>query len=249
MEATLVRLHDVGVQGLVWNLLSNFLLHTVSQSQISGWTRALLKGGSCPHSFSISWWTAVQPRSSLLLQESLLPGSVQCRFTDQLYADDLVLVADSPMDLPPRMPFTDGGVGSASSGVGPTKSAVKVFGPRRRVPDCHLHLGGASLPVVSSYKYPGVLLSPTLSWTKHVQLLISRGNRLLAQCVAPVQMASSIFRVCVLPSVSWWSEFFAHSPAGLHLLDGAISQMGSSRSGLASSGLAMCWCTLRTWMA
>ena len=28
--------------------------------------------------------------------------------------------------------------------------------------------------VVSSHKYLGVLLSPTLSWTKHVQVLISR---------------------------------------------------------------------------
>ena len=47
-----------------------------------------------------------------------------------------------------------------------------VFGPRRRLPDFDLQLGGVSLPVVSSYKYLGVLLTPTLSWTKDVQLLI-----------------------------------------------------------------------------
>ena len=39
-------------------------------------------------------------------------------------------------------------------------------------------------------------------------------------------MASSIFRAYVLPSVSWGSEFFAHSPAALHLLDGAIRRWG-----------------------
>ena len=107
-----------------------------------------------------------------------------------------------------------------------------MFGPRR-LPDFDVHLGGVSLPVVSSYKYLGVLLTPTLSWTKHVQLLISRGNRLFTQCVAwcrvehlPVHMASSIFRVYVLPSVSWGSEFFAHSPAALDLLDGAIRRWG-----------------------
>ena len=55
-----------------------------------------------------------------------------------------------------------------------------VFGPRRRLPDFDLHLCGVSLPVVSSYKYLGVLLTPTLFWTKHVQHLISRGNRLFA---------------------------------------------------------------------
>ena len=154
--------------------------------QFSGWTRALLKGGSCPHSFSISWWTALQHRFQLASPGVHLPGNVQCRFTDQLYADDLVLVTDSPLDLQTalnavhrwwcRFRF--------KFGVGSTKSAVMAFGPRRRLPDFDLHLGGVSLPVVSSYKYLGVLLTPTLSCTKHVQLLISRGNRLFAQCVA-----------------------------------------------------------------
>ena len=84
--------------------------------------------------------------------------------------------------------------------------------------------------MVLSYKYLGVLLTPTLSWTKHVQLLISRSNRLLAQCVAWCR--ASIFRVYVLPNVSWGSEFFAHSPA---------------------AQLTLCWCanldglTLNTW--
>ena len=34
VEAMLVRLHDIGVRGLVWNLLSNFLRHTVSQVRL-----------------------------------------------------------------------------------------------------------------------------------------------------------------------------------------------------------------------
>ena len=113
------------------------------------------------------------------------------------------------------MPFTTGGCRFRFRfGVGPNKSAVMVFGPRRRVPDCHVYLGGVSLPVVLSHKHLGVVLSPTLSLTKHVQPLISRGNRLFAECVAwcraehlPVHMASSIFRVYVLPSVSWGSDF------------------------------------------
>ena len=164
-----------------------------------------------------------------------LPGNVQCWFTDQLCADDLVLVADSPLDLQSALNAVHrwGCRLRFKFGVGPTKSAVMVFGNRRRLPDFDLHQGGVSLAVVSSYKYLGALLTPTLSWTKHVQFLISRGNRLFAQCVAwcraehvPVQMASSIFRVNVLPSVSWGSEFFAQSPAALHLLDGAIRRWG-----------------------
>ena len=169
VEATLVGLHDIRVQGLVWNLLSNFLRRTVSQVRLGNeLSDQWLDSGIAQKGRVVSpllfnlLVDGLAAEVQLASPGVLLPGSVQCRFTDQLYADDLVLVAGPPMDLPPRMPFTDGGVGSASFGVGPTKSAVMVFGPRRHVPDCHLHLGGVSLPVVSSCKYPGVLLSPTL---------------------------------------------------------------------------------------
>ena len=73
-----------------------------------------------------------------------MPGNVQCRFTDQLYADGLVLVADSPLDLQSVLNAVHGwGCRFRFKfGVGPTKSAVMVFGPRRRLPDFDLHLVG-----------------------------------------------------------------------------------------------------------
>ena len=241
VEATLVRLHDIGVRGLVWNLLSNFLRHTVSQVRLGNelsdqWVDSGIAQGRVlsPLLFNLlvdGLATEVQLASPGVH----LPGNAQCRFTDQLYADDLVVVADSPQDLQTALNAVHrwGCRFRFKFGVGPTKSAVMVFGPRQRLPDFDVHLGGVSLPMVSSYKYLGVLLTPTLTWTKHVQLLISRGNRLFAQCVAwcraehlPVHMASSIFRVYVLTSVSWGSEFFAQSPAALHLLDGAIRRWG-----------------------
>ena len=87
-----------------------------------------------------------------------------------------------------------------------------MFGPRHAVSQTLLRW--VSLPVVSSYKYLGVLLTPTLSWTKHVQLLISRGNRRFAQCVAwcraehlPVHMASS----SMFSPVSRGGQNFSHN--------------------------------------
>ena len=67
----------------------------------------------------------------------LLPGNFQCRFTGQLYADDLALVANSPMDLQTALNAIHrwGCQFRFKFGVGPTKSAVMVFGPRRRLPD------------------------------------------------------------------------------------------------------------------
>ena len=42
----------------------------------------------------------------------------------------------------------------------------------------------------------------------------------------PLAMASSIFMVYVLPSVSWGTEFFSHSPPALRLLDHALRRWG-----------------------
>ena len=67
-------------------------------------------------------------------------------------------------------------------GIGPTKSAVMVFGPRRHVPPCSVTLASAPLPVVFECPCQGVILTPSLCWTPHLNLA-SRGNRLFAQCV------------------------------------------------------------------
>ena len=66
----------------------------------------------------------------------LLPGYVDSRFTDQLCADDLVLAAESPSDLQAALnEVSDWGFRFRFRfGVGTTKSAVMVFGPRRRAP-------------------------------------------------------------------------------------------------------------------
>ena len=73
---------------------------------------------------------------------------------------------------------------SARRGVLSTKSAMMVFGPRRDVPSCSVHLGSDPLPVVMAYTDLGVILTPTLSWTAHARHLVTRGNPLFSQCVA-----------------------------------------------------------------
>ena len=57
-----------------------------------------------------------------------------------------------------------------------------VFGPARSRPSsCSLFLSGQLLHVVSSYRYLGVVLTPSLRWDAHITHLISRGDRLFAQ--------------------------------------------------------------------
>ena len=68
---------------------------------------------------------------------------------------------------------------------------------------------------------------------KHVQHLVSRGNRLFAQGVSwcraehlPVHMVSSIFSVHVLSSVSWGFEFLTQSPSAPRFMDNALRRWG-----------------------
>ena len=117
--------------------------------------------------------------------------------------------------------------------ISPTKSAVMIFGPRTRVPSCTVTLAGSSLPIVKEYTYLGVVLTSSLSWLPHVRHLISRGNRLFAQCVSwcrsdrlPVHFAASLFKSYVLPSISWGLEFCLISSPAIRLLDGALRRWG-----------------------
>ena len=65
-------------------------------------------------------------------------------------------------------------------------------------------------------KYLCEVFAPTLYWP-----LLERGNMLFAQCVSwcgserlPLHMASSIFSVCLMPSVSWGIDIFSRSAPG-----------------------------------
>ena len=134
VEATLVRLYVIGVRGLVWKLLSNFLRHTVSQVRLGNelsdqWLDSGIAQGRVlsPLLFDLLV-DGLAAEVQLASPGVLLPGNFQCRFTDQLNADDLVLVADSPLDLQTALNAVHrwGCRFRFKFGVGPTKSAVMV---------------------------------------------------------------------------------------------------------------------------
>ena len=89
----------------------------------------------------------------------------------QLYADDLVLLATSQAHLQHVFVVHAWGLRwRFSFGIGSTKSAVMVFGPLHGRPDCSVHLGSVSLPLLPQYRYLGV--TPTLSWGPHIDLAL-----------------------------------------------------------------------------
>ena len=106
------------------------------------------------------------------------------------------------------------------------QSAVVVFGPLRGRPDCSVHLGGVSLPLVPQYRHLGVTLAPTFSCGPHVDLVFARGDRLFHQACAwcrgeglPLSFSSSVFVTYVLSSSSFGSEFVCDDSAALQQLN------------------------------
>ena len=134
------------------------------------------------------------------------------RFPCQLCADDVVLPADSVLDLQTALDAVSewGRKWRFTFGISPTKSAVMIIGPRSRVPSCAVTLANSLLPVVNEYTYLGVVLTRSLTW------------------LPPVHFAASLFRSYVLPSI--FLPQFEHRCS----VDRQCSaQVGSSSSRLA----------------
>ena len=179
VEGTLVRFFDAGVRGRMWSLMCNFLYET--QSKVLGGSSHSEPWLDC----GIAQGQVLSPLLFNLLINSLIasvrqvaPGvqfwSSSSRVPGQLHADDLELSAECEFDLQVALDAVGrwGRQWRFSFGIGPTKSAVMVFGPVN------------PLPLVMEYPFLGVILTPTLSWTAHARHLVTRGNRLFAQCVA-----------------------------------------------------------------
>ena len=252
VEATLVELFSMRLQGRMWALIAHFVHGTFWQVRIGSDLSETWQDSG------IAQGRVLSPLLFNILVDGLAravhdacPGvSLMASWDSRLCADDLVVVADSAAHLQTGLDAVSawGFRYRFTFGVGPSKSAAMIFGPRRNPPVCNVTLGGVALSVVSKYKYLGVVLSPTLSWAAHVKHVVDRGNRVFAQCVSwcraerlPLHTASSIFLVYVLPSIAWGSEFLTASPTALKSLDRALRKWVRFLLGLAH-WFAQCWC-------
>ena len=121
VEATLVRLHQSGVTGGMWRTIANFLCGTLSQVRVRG------DVSLSPLLFNllVNSLAAAIRRASPGVR--LVPSS-DFQLTDQLYADDLVVLGESEADLQLALDAVTrwGRQWRFSFGVGPEKSAVMI---------------------------------------------------------------------------------------------------------------------------
>ena len=104
VEATLVRLHQAGVTGGMWRTFANFFCGTLSQvrarGEVSLWLTLASRRDVCSHlSCSTSKSTVCSGHTTRFRQVSGSCPNSDFRFKCQLYADDLVTLAESEYDL------------------------------------------------------------------------------------------------------------------------------------------------------
>ena len=175
-----------------------------------GQIRALLRGESYHRSCSTFWWMGSQSQRIMPHQESSCPdvsvrgSQPSCTLMTWSLPPSHHLTSKLP-----SMPSPDGVFSFASFGVGPTKSAM-VFGPRRRVPECHVQLGGVSLLACTSN-----IWSAESTVCSHSACL----GATVSICQSTWHPRFSPF---MFSNVTWGCEFFAQSPSALRLMDNAL---------------------------
>ena len=162
---------------------------------------------------------------------SLGRGPRAPRVTLLLYADDLVVLAESEAELQ-RALDAIGAWGTRwrfSFGIGPEKTAVPAVGCR----SCAFRftLQGSVVPVVSEYRYLGVVLQASKEWSKQTDRLRSKSTRKFYQCVAWAEgrglhtsFRRSLFHSYVLPSLTYGAAFL--DDASVRRLDKHARQLG-----------------------
>ena len=239
-SSVLFRLHQAGVRGRTWLLFHALLSGTCAHARING--------RASPTWFSpngVPQGSVLSPILFNLLVDSVadavrrvnpgvfLPGS-SVAVSILLYADGVVILAPDADTL--QMALDAATAWSRlwrfQFGIGPDKSAVVVFGRALAVPQ--FFLADQQLPLVSSYRYLGVIFSSGSSWQPHADHLIARGNRRLGALLGWAGM--EICLVCMrpgLPPLMW-----SHPPPLVFVSSPAPPSSGSLRStsaGAASS--------------
>lgn len=222
IEALLAKLRFAGVSGLCLQWLT-FLYHNSSASARAGFQvssrfpihRGVRQG--CPMSptlfniFINDILTGCQA-SGATYRDTLLSGL--------LFADDLVLVANSPADLQTSLDAVSTWATHNEMSFGLSKFGVIQFGPIPFAPLRTFFLLGEPVPEVTQYTYLGVIFTADLDLTLWVQTLISKitkikfaASHVLSNKDIPIHLRVLVVRALIESRLRYGSALLASKPA------------------------------------
>ena len=169
VEATLVRLHQVGVTGGMWRTVENFFVRVCGDVSPPWVDTGIAQGRVLTTSFHPTCFTWCLTRSTLKSPFHSFTPMTSCS-----------LQIPKPTCKPPLM-----------HPMGPSVeiflwnrlelSAVMVFGPARSRQSSQSLSAAICWKSSHPYRYLGVVLTPSLWWDAHVVHILARGHRLFAQ--------------------------------------------------------------------
>ena len=248
IDAALWRLNRGGVHGLLWKVIADLVRGGRSRVKAHGGL-----SGAGPDSglgqgrvLSPLLFNLVMNGAAAAVQRAcngvkLGPEPWAPRITTLLYADDMVILAESPEELQRALDALSDWARRwrFSFSAGHETSAVLVSHARHtNLPS--FNLGGIPLPVVDSYRYLGVVIDSKTKWSRHVAHTMARGRNKLAACVAWAQREglsvgwrAQLFRAYVLIAFAFGSEFAAIDPVALRAFSRHLIAFGRRLLGWA----------------
>jgi hypothetical protein len=136
-----------------------------------------------------------------------------------LYADDIVLIADSPAALQLQLDALHDWCRQWRLELNQSKTSVMVFRRPSQTPGSHSYTcGDIMVETVSSYKYLGLLLNETLDWDKTVKVLAKSASRALGVVIAKSKASGGfdyytythLYDAAVRPILEYGAEIWGH---------------------------------------
>ena len=140
-----------------------------------------------------------------------------CKVTCLLYADDLVILGDTPTAVQSSLDTLSNWCKRNGMEVNPKKTKVVHFRhPRRVLCQTAFHCDGVPIEYTDCYKYLGVEFSEHLSWAKVIESTAIKANRAASYLIAKMKSSGAfmysvythLYKTLILPIIEYSSFIY-----------------------------------------
>ena len=180
------KLYELGIKGKAWRILRALYANLEASVLVDG-----KPGSKVPQKQGVRQGDPLSPILFSVfineLVEELRRAGGNVRVSTKtlfslLYADDIVLMADSPAELQRMIDIVDNYTAKWRLTLNARKSKIMIVNPQcppqPEEPE-EWTFRGRNLEIVQEYKYLGVWFTNNLTWKKHVAYVIAKGKALL----------------------------------------------------------------------